>query len=167
VIARFSRPLRLLGFAAALVSFASCTVWKKPSVAFEGISLHGLSQDGASLEVRLRVENPNSYRLVVKHLSYRLAVAGTAVGGGETDSDVAVEAKSGSDVALPVSLDWRELKGKGLDFLLSGGVDYAIEGEITFSTPIGTFQRPYGHSGRINPFERQGGSRNRPSGSAR
>lgn len=135
--------------------FASCTVWKKPSVAFEGISLHGLSQDGASLEVRLRVENPNSYRLVVKHLSYRLAVSGAQVGGGETDSDVAIEGKSGSDVALPVSLDWHELKGKGLDFLLSGGVDYSIEGEITFSTPIGTFQRPYGHSGRINPFERK------------
>lgn len=145
-----------LGLAAPLVLLASCTVWKKPSVAFEGISLHGLSQDGASLEVRLRVENPNSYRLVVKHLSYRLAVAGAAVGGGETDSDVAVEGKSGSDVALPVSLDWRELKGKGLDFLLSGGVDYSIEGEITFSTPIGTFQRPYGHSGRINPFEKPG-----------
>src|SRR4029077_15639621 len=114
----------LFGAAAALaLADSGCTVWKKPAIAFEGITLHGLNQDGASLEVRLRVENPNSYRLVVKHLTYRLAGAGKSVGGGETESDVAVEGKSGSDVALPVSLDWRELKGKGLDFLLSGGVD--------------------------------------------
>ncbi len=147
------RAIRLFGLAGSVAALAACTVWKKPAVAFEGITLHGLNQDGASLEVRLRVENPNSYRLVVKHFSYRLAVAGTPVGGGETDSNIAVEAKAGGDVELPVALDWRELKGRALDFLLSGGVEYSIEGEITFSTPIGTFRRPYGHSGKINPFE--------------
>jgi LEA14-like dessication related protein len=150
VTARLARALLLLALAASL---ASCAVWKKPVIAFEGITLHGMNQNGASLEVKLRVENPNSYRLVVKHFTYRLTVGGKPVGGGETDSDVAVEAKSGSEVALPVALDWRELKGHGLDFLLSGGVDYAIDGEITFSTPIGTFERPYGHSGRISPLE--------------
>ena len=121
---------------------------------FRGITLHGLDQDGAALEVRLRVENPNSYRLVVKHFRYRVTVGGSPAGGGETPADVPIEAKSESDVALPLALDWRELKGRGLEFLLSGGVDYTVEGEITFSTPIGTFVRPYGHSGRISPFER-------------
>jgi Late embryogenesis abundant protein len=151
VIVRFARALPVFCLAASLAALASCTVWKKPVISFDGISLHGMNQNGASLEVRLRVDNPNSYRLVVKHFTYRLTLGGTPVGGGETDSDVAVEAKSGSEVALPVALDWRELKGRGLDFLLSGGVDYAIDGEITFSTPIGTFERPYGHSGRISP----------------
>ena len=123
-------------------------------MAFEGITLHGLSQNGASLEVTLRVDNPNSYRLVVKHFRYRLTVGGSPAGGGETASDVPIDARSGSDVALPLALDWSELKRRGLEFLLSGGVDYTVEGEITFSTPIGTFERPYEHSGRISPFER-------------
>ncbi len=114
-----------------------------------------MNQNGASLDVRLHVDNPNAYRLVVKAFTYNFTVAGTAVGGGRTESDVAIEAKSSSDVDLPVVLDWRELKGRALDFLLSGGVDYSIDGEVTFSTPVGTFERPYGHSGRISPFERK------------
>jgi LEA14-like dessication related protein len=112
-----------------------------------------MSQDGASLDVRLQVDNPNGYRLVVKHFTYRLTLGGASVGGGQIDSDVAVEARSSSGVALPVALDWRELKGHAVEFLFSGGVDYAIDGEITFSTPIGTFERPYGHSGRISPLD--------------
>ena len=153
MIPRLLRALQVLCLAASLAALASCAVWKKPVIAFEGLSIHGFNQDGASLEVRLGVENPNSYRLVVKHFTYRLTIGGAAVGGGETESGVAVEAASERDVALPVALDWHELKGRGLDFLLSGGIDYSIEGEITFSTPIGTFQRPYGHAGRISPFE--------------
>ena len=148
---RFARAVPAIGLAATLVS---CTVWKKPVIAFEGIALRGLNPDGAKLEVRLRVENPNSYRVVVRHFLYRLKIGGAPVGGGETDSDVAVEARSASDVALPVSLDWRGLKERGLEFLFTGGVDYSIGGEITFSTPIGTYRRPYEHAGRVSPFDR-------------
>jgi Late embryogenesis abundant protein len=91
----------------------------------------------------------------VKHFTYRLTVEGSAVGEGETDSEMAVGAKSSGDVVLPLKLDWRELKQRGFDFLLSGGVDYSIDGDVTFSTPIGTFHRPYGHFGRISPFEKR------------
>jgi len=31
---------------------------------------------------------------------------------------------------------------------------HAVDGEITFSTPMGTFHRPYRHVGRYSPFER-------------
>ena len=146
------KPIRFLGASLALLCVA-CTVWKKPDVAFEGLSIHGLSPNGANLEVLLSVRNPNSYRLVVRHFTYRLSVEGTSVGGGETDADVAVDAKSSADVRLPLSLDWRELKRRGAELLFSGGLDYAIDGEITFSTPIGTFARSYSHSGRVSPFE--------------
>jgi len=154
LIAATHRISRAFFLAALLPFLTACTVWRSPAVAFEGIDLHGLSQDGAALEVRLRVDNPNSYRLVVRQFRYRLTVGGSPVGSGETAAEVPIEAKTGSDVSLPLALDWRELKGRALEFLLSGGVDYSIEGEITFSTPIGTFHRPYEHSGRIRPFER-------------
>jgi hypothetical protein len=35
----------------------------------------------------------------------------------------------------------------GLNFLFSGSLDYAVEGEVVFSTPVGVFQRPYHHAG--------------------
>jgi LEA14-like dessication related protein len=142
------RRLRLLSAALPLV-LVSCTTWKKPTIAFEGVSVLGFGSDGAKLEVLLRVDNPNSYRLVVRHFTYRLSVEGASIGGGEADSEIAVEAKSSTDARLPVALDWRELKHRGARFLLSGGADYAVEGKVTFSTPIGTFSRPYGHTGRV------------------
>ena len=133
------------------VSAAACTVWKKPTVVFEGVTLHGLTQNGASLDVRLRVDNPNSYRIVVQRFTYRLSIGGTPAGGGQIDSDVAIDSRAGSDVELPVALDWSELKGRVAEFLFSGGVDYSVEGEIRFSTPVGTFTRPYVHSGKVSP----------------
>ncbi|MGH9442227.1 MAG: LEA type 2 family protein [Thermoanaerobaculia bacterium] len=138
--------------AAVMAAALGCAVWKKPTVEFEAISLHRLSQDGASLDVKLRVQNPNGYNIVVRHFTYRLAIGSSPVGGGESPADVRVEARSESTVSLPVQLDWRNLKARGLDFLLSGGVEYSVEGEVTFSTPIGTFVRPYLHAGRFSPL---------------
>lgn len=148
------RPRRVGAVLVLAILCSGCTLWKKPTIAFEGVSVLGFGSDGAKLEVLLRVDNPNSYRLVVKHFTYRLSVEGTSIGGGEADSEIAVEASSSAEARLPLALDWRELKHRGAQFLLSGGADYAVEGEVTFSTPIGTFSRPYGHTGRVDAFSK-------------
>lgn len=142
----------ILPLAVVLASFG-CVAFRRPEVAFRGVEVRSFGSDGADLEAALDVTNPNPYRIGVERLTYRFTVNGRDAGGGTIEQATALPAKETTLVRLPLTLDWEKLKSAGLDFLLLRGVDYAVDGEITFSTPVGTFHRPYRHVGRYSPFE--------------
>ena len=142
----------ILPLALVLASFG-CVAFRRPEVAFRGVEVRSFGSDGADLEAALDVTNPNPYRIGVERLTYRFTVNGRDAGGGTVEQATALPAKETTLVRLPLTLDWEKLKSAGLDFLLLRGVDYAVDGEITFSTPVGTFHRPYRHTGRYSPFE--------------
>ncbi|HYK41807.1 MAG TPA: LEA type 2 family protein [Thermoanaerobaculia bacterium] len=144
---RLRRLLFPLLVAAALAG-AGCFTFRRPEVVFRGVELGSLDSSGAALEASFDVTNPNRYRIGVQHLSYRFKVNGRDAGGGAANEETVLEPKATTLVKLPLTLDWSKVKSAGLDFLFSGGIDYAVEGEITFSTPIGVFERPYRHAGR-------------------
>jgi LEA14-like dessication related protein len=137
-----------------LLASAGCLTFRRPEVAFRGVEVRSFGSSGADLEASFDVTNPNNYKIGVESLTYRLTVNGRDAGGGTIDTATPLPAKETTQVVLPLSLDWEKLKGAGLDFLMSNGVDYAVDGEITFSTPMGTFHRPYRHVGRYSPFDR-------------
>jgi LEA14-like dessication related protein len=137
-------PLVLL----AAVAGAGCFTFRRPEVVFRGVELGSLDSSGAALEASFDVTNPNRYRIGVRRLTYRVSVNGRDAGGGASDQETVLEGKATTLVKLPMTLDWSKVRSAGLDFLFSGSIDYAVEGEITFSTPIGVFERPYRHAGR-------------------
>ena len=61
--------------------------------------------------------------------------------------ETVLEPRATTVVRLPLKLDWSNVKSAGLDILFSGSIHYAVEGEVTFSTPAGVYQRPYHHAG--------------------
>lgn len=136
----------------ALLLLAACHVFRRPEVAFRGVEFGSLDTAGASLEASFDVTNPNSYRVGLRRLTYRFRVNGRDAGGGAIDQETLLEARSTTPVRLPLTLDWSKLRSAGVDFLNLGGIDYAVEGEVTFSTPVGVFERPYRHAGRYSPF---------------
>lgn len=137
-------PVLLLAAAAS----SGCFTFRRPEVVFRGVELGSLDASGAALEASFDVTNPNRYRIGVRRLTYRVSVNGRDAGGGAADQETVLEGKATTLVKLPLTLDWSKVRSAGLDFLLSGSVDYSVEGEITFSTPIGVFERPYRHAGR-------------------
>ena len=137
-------PLLLLAAAAG----SGCFTFRRPEVVFRGVELGSLDVSGAALEASFDVTNPNRYRIGVRRLTYRVSVNGRDAGGGASDQETVLAGKATTLVKLPLTLDWSKVRSAGLDFLLSGSVDYSVEGEITFSTPIGVFERPYRHVGR-------------------
>ena len=143
-----ARRLLLPLLAAAILAGSGCLTFRRPEVVFRGVELGSLDASGAALEASFDVTNPNRYRIGVQRLTYRVKVNGRDAGGGAADQETVLEGKATTLVKLPLTLDWSKVKSAGLDFLFSGGIDYAVEGEITFSTPIGVFERPYRHAGR-------------------
>ncbi|MCA1580832.1 MAG: LEA type 2 family protein [Acidobacteria bacterium] len=149
----------LFVLAAVLAGASACVFFRRPEVVFRGISVRSLNADGANVEAALDVYNPNSYRISVQRLTYRATVEGREAGGGVVDAETVLESKQTTPVTLPLTLDWNKIKAAGFEALLMRSVDYAVEGEITFSTPVGTFHRPYRHAGRYAPFGTEGGRR--------
>ncbi len=140
-------PLLLLATLAA----TACLTFHRPEVTFRGVAVSSIRSDGVNLQADLDVFNPNSYKIGVEKLSYRLRVNGNDAGSGEVEQPTSLPGKTTTTVHLPLRLDWTKIKSAGLDFL-TRGVDYAVEGEITFSTPIGVFHRPYRHAGTYSPL---------------
>jgi len=138
---------------AMVLGTAGCLTFRRPVVTFRGVEVRSFGSDGAELEATFDVTNPNSYRVGVERLTYRLTVNGQEAGGGTIETATPLPAKETTFVRLPLTLDWEKLKSAGLGFLILGGIDYAVEGEITFSTPLGTFHRPYRHEGRYSPLD--------------
>jgi LEA14-like dessication related protein len=136
----------------AVLAATGCLVFRKPEVAFRGVEFGSVDASGASLNASFDVTNPNSYRIGVRQLTYRIRVNGRDAGGGAIEQETTLEPRSTTPVRLPLALDWSKVKLAGLDFLMMGGIEYAVEGDITFSTPVGVFRRPYSHSGRYSPL---------------
>lgn len=156
VLSGRSRLVRLpfaLSFALAVAAAAGCVAFRKPEVALRGVTVGSLDSAGGAFEAAFDVYNPNSYRIGVRRLTYRITVNGREAGAGAEEHETVLDAKTTTPVTLPLSLDWGKIRSAGLDFLLSGGVDYAVEGEITFTTPVGAFTRPYRQAGTFSPSE--------------
>ncbi|HET9793821.1 MAG TPA: LEA type 2 family protein [Thermoanaerobaculia bacterium] len=138
-------------FATALAA-AACLSFRPPTVAFAGVAVSDVTREKATLDVDLAVENPNGYRLGVRRLTYRLSIGGEPAGEGSLDSAVSVPAHGSATVRLPLTLAWAPLRSRALDLALSGGIDYAVEGEVEFTTPLGSRTRPFRHADRVNLF---------------
>jgi LEA14-like dessication related protein len=121
-------------------------------VIFRGVAVRSLDSGGAAVEATFDVYNPNSYRIAVQRLTYKMTVEGREAGGGVVEEETALLPRETTLVRLPLTLDWTKLKSAGWEILTFGGIDYAVEGEITFSTPVGVFRRPYRHTGRYAAF---------------
>ncbi|MEO8191735.1 MAG: LEA type 2 family protein [Acidobacteriota bacterium] len=140
--------------AAVLVASSGCVFFRRPEVTFRGISVRSLTSSGADVEAALDIYNPNSYRITVQRLTYRATVEGRDAGGGTVDAETVLEGKQTTPVRLPLTIDWNKVRSAGLEALLMRSVEYSIDGEITFSTPVGVFHRPYRHAGHYSPFDR-------------
>lgn len=137
---------------AAAVAGTACLTLRPPEVRFAGISVGSLSKEGAGLDVDLAVTNPNGYGLGVAELTYRLSVAEVPAGEGAMAQTISIPARGTASIKLPLTVDFGPLKSSALEMALTGRLDYAIEGEVVFTTPLGSVRRPYRHEGSLSLY---------------
>lgn len=141
---------------AALALSACATLgragFKEPIVNFRDLQVRGIGLTGGTLDVVLSVYNPNGYRLDATKLTYQLMVDSTALGSGEYDNHFAVQSGDSTIVKLPMTLSYSGLSAAGKQLLGKGSVNYRVLGDVTVSTPIGRFTKPYNQTGRFTTF---------------
>lgn len=135
---------------ALLVLFAlGCSSLKKivepPKVDVTDVRLAQLKGDEATLEIVLEVYNPNGISVTVDKLQYDLQVNEKSVTSGVFDKDVKLAAKQNTVVAIPISVNYKDLLKTALNVFLSKGAPYRAKGNVG----VGPLNIPFDEKGMI------------------
>jgi LEA14-like dessication related protein len=130
--------------------------FKEPVVTVKDVVITGLGVTGGSLDVVLYVYNPNSYKLDAVGMTYRVDVDSTQVGEGALEDRFVVQKGDSTTVRMPVRFTYAGLGAAGRSLITSGQVNYRVRGDLTVSTPIGNYTRPYDRTGRFSSVAGKG-----------
>jgi LEA14-like dessication related protein len=99
-----------------------------PRFAVEGISVRGVGFDAVTLDVKLRVRNPNAFALPLGSLDYALAIGGAPVARAQGAKLAAVPAGASAVVAIPVRLEVASAGRAAADLARGGEVQVDLTG---------------------------------------
>lgn len=130
------------------------TVFQEPVVSYRDARVTGLGVAGGTLEIVLDVYNPNRFRLDGSKLTYKVDIDSVTLGMGSYDDRFTVERGDTAQISLPLSFTYAGLGLAGQRLLQTGTVEYRVSGDMTVSTPLGSFTRPYAGKGRLSTLSR-------------
>jgi len=141
--------------ALAIAAAAGCATlgratFKEPIVHFQDARLTGVGINGGSLEVKLSLYNPNGFKLDGTRLTYMLMIDSVKFGEGALADRFTVQEKDSTIVTLPLSFTYAGVGEAGRQLMNTGSVNYRVRGDVTVSTPLGNFTRPYDQTGRFS-----------------
>ena len=124
--------------------------FKEPIVNFQNAKITGLGVTGGAVEIVLSVYNPNKFRLDGTRLTYKLMVDSVAFGDGSYDQRFTVQENDSTIIRLPLQFSYAGVGAAGRQLIQTGSVNYRVLGDVTVSTPLGNFTRPYDQTGRFS-----------------
>lgn len=144
-----TRHLRPLALAPALLLGTGCEVLSEylPTVAFDRLDVDSVDWDGASADFVFKIDNPNPIEVKLARFDYTLAFAEVEWLSGDDPDGLVLDASSGSELALPVTIEFETLyevvqATRGLDT-----VPFGLAGSFGFNTPAGVVDLPYDAEG--------------------
>lgn len=155
------RKPKFVVIAIAMIGMVGCAslgrgTFKEPVVHFQDARITGLGLNGGSLEVKLSLYNPNSFRLDGTRLTYKLLVDSVTFGDGAIEDRFTVQEKDSTIVTLPLQFTYAGVGEAGRQLMNTGSVNYRVLGDVTVGTPIGSFTRPYDQTGRFSTLSGRG-----------
>lgn len=139
-----------------LLAASGCTAIEReaerrtPKASIESTRIDDFDFDAARLLVDVRVDNPNPVAINIAGLDYELRLNGKHVLSGDSAERAKVSARGSGNVAIPVTLDYRDLSDRMADLRGRDTVDYVIDLGILVDVPLlGERRLPASASGTI------------------
>lgn len=123
--------------------------FREPIVRYRDAVVTGIGLAGGSIEVVLGIYNPNDFRLDGTSITYQVRVDTVPFGAGTFSDAFFVRQGDSTEVRLPLAFTYAGVGQAGRRILQTGTVQYTVSGDITVTTPIGTFTRPYTGRGTL------------------
>jgi LEA14-like dessication related protein len=131
--------------------------FKQPEIRLDHAVVRGLGLTGGSLDLIVKVENPNNFSLQGTKLQMGFDVEGSHLGDIEYDDNYSVTQAGTTTLTLPLRFGWSGVGSAVRAALSYGDLPYKMKGQATLSTPWGRQVVPFTHEGRA-PLTRLGAS---------
>lgn len=118
-----------------------------PTVAFDRFDVHTLTWQEIDTDFVFRVDNPNPIQIDLTDYAYQLELQQVPVLSGENLEGFTLEAEGGSELALPVGLVFTEAWDLVEATRGEDTIDFGIEGDFGFDTPVGQAEIPFHETG--------------------
>lgn len=121
-----------------------------PTVSLMTVHVTGIGITGGSLEVVLKLYNPNEYRLDATNFQYEVDIDSTELTHGVLDHRFTVSGKDSTVLHIPVTFTYAALGAIGRSMWSSNALNYHVRGDITVLTPLGSRTVPFEQQGKFN-----------------
>jgi LEA14-like dessication related protein len=118
------------------------------------LKLDNLTFTGAKLNLKVKVDNPNIWSVMLNKLDYSLNINGKQWIQGITDRPLNINGKQNNIITIPIALNFLQIGssvysiisgGKGLDYSLKGSADLGSSLEL-----LRNFNLPFSKAGKVD-----------------
>jgi LEA14-like dessication related protein len=153
--------LRLQSILLVLISSAACSGignnFRQPDIQLDHAVVRGIGLSGGNLDLVVKVENPNNFRLQGTRLEMGVDVEGQHLGDITYDDDFSVAENGTTTLTLPLRFGWAGVGSAVRAALSYGDLPYKMKGQAQLRTPWGRAEVPFTREGRV-PLTRPGGN---------
>jgi LEA14-like dessication related protein len=141
-------------FRVPLQAHGSFELPKMPKISMEAIQIEELSLDGARLNCRLKMDNPNAFDLLFKRLEYSLNIGGISFARASASVPSPIKSRRSSMVSFGLDVSFAQLGLSVYQLFKQSEADFSLSGGMVLAPPSGKEQRvPFRLNGKV-PFKR-------------
>jgi len=123
-------------FVVSISLFTSCLTYKEVEViGVEGVSVKQFSTKGVAIDVAIKLDNPNAYKIKLIRSDLGIYIRGKQAGKAKIENKVVLKKHSQDTHHITVSANYKEITaamGSGLlSLLMNSSVPLEIKGQIT------------------------------------
>jgi LEA14-like dessication related protein len=119
----------------------------RPKVSLRDVRPSGVGITGGSLDVELKVFNPNLYAVEQPRVVYRVMVDTIQIAKGLADADMVIPAGDSATLRLPATFAYSRLGQAGVAMMQTGSVNYRVIGDMAVETQYGRYTFPFDRAG--------------------
>lgn len=140
-------PLALAGCAETLQMIGAPL--EKPRLLFQGWEPRELDLEGATIDLKWRVENPNAVGLKLAGLDYRLELQGRVAVTGAAAGGLRLPARGAAPLELPVRVRFADVQGIVEAIASHETLAWRASGDVGVDTGMGVLKIPFSVEGKV------------------
>lgn len=131
--------------------------FRQPEIQLDHAIVRGIGLSGGNLDLVVKVDNPNNFRLEGTKLEVGIEIEGEHLGDITYDDDFSVSENGTTTLTLPLRFGWAGVGSAVRAALGYGDLPYKMKGQAEIQTPWGRTEVPFTREGRA-PLTRPGGN---------
>jgi LEA14-like dessication related protein len=135
--------------AGACLPFGAAPVIEEPTASLERVVVREAGAGGATLDLVLRVHNPNGFDLRGGWLRFDLVLEDQPIGSVDATQPFSLPARASSDLVLPLRVSWADLAPAARTLLAGGRAPYRVTGRIGIEAGGTRLAVPFARGGTV------------------